>query len=74
MTIYILLALVTLLILLVHFLSSWDTYKQQLGETGVWVLATLAFTVGLIAWPLTLVLLTLKLLMKVKGTPTSENS
>ena len=69
MGLYIVMALITLLILLIHFLSTWEQYKAQFGETGVWVLATLGFTVGLAVWPLTLVVLVLRLLMKVKGTP-----
>lgn len=71
MAVYILFGLITLLILLFHFLSSWDVYKAKFGETGVVMIATLAFTVGLIAWPLTLVLLSLRLLLKVKGVQTN---
>ncbi len=67
MTFYILMAIVTMFILLFHFLASFETYRAKFGDTGVWVLVTLAFTIGLIAWPATIIALVLKLLMKVKG-------
>ena len=75
MTFYIIMAIVTMFILLFHFLASFETYKAKLGDTGVWVLVTLAFTLGLIVWPATIIALVLKLLMKVKGIPSNaENS
>ncbi len=74
MTFYIIMAIVTMFILLFHFLSAFEGYKDKFGDTGVWILVTLGFTVGLIAWPITIIALVLKLLMKVKGLPANADN
>ena len=76
MTFYIIMALVTLVILLFHFLNptNWEEYKGTMGDTGVKIMATIAFTVGLAAWPISLMLLAIRMVIKSKSTTVGTDS
>ncbi len=67
--IYWLLAIVTLIILVFHFMTkeNWDEYEGRLGKDGAKVFAAVAMILGFVAWPAALVLLGIRMVLKARG-------
>ena len=63
MGVYILGGLITLVVLLIVFLGNWKKIERKFGKVPAVALSILAFTLGLVAWPLTLALLALNFVL-----------
>jgi len=64
---YIIGGVVTLIIMIFHLLSNFSMYRNKFGESGAWVITTLGCTVGPLAWPITLSILAIRLIIRVRG-------
>ena len=72
--VHIIMGLLTLLLLLFHFLRNWEEYKDRFGDTGVKVLATFGMIAGPLVYPITLIALALLLLLKIKSAGDAQSS